>query len=80
MQRRRVVVRHAVLLQDAQLVGVALAEEGVELRIADLELSAVRKRHDRPPSSALGLEGRRDRRAGGSVATSCRFRACRRGR
>jgi hypothetical protein len=49
-------VRHAVLMQDAQLVAVALAEEGVELGIADRELAAVRKRHDRSFSTVSGAK------------------------
>jgi len=49
-------VRHAVFRQDAQPVAVALAEECVELGIADRELTTVRKRHDRSLTTVSGAK------------------------
>jgi hypothetical protein len=56
MQRRRVVVGHAVLAEDAQLVVVARAQESIELGIAGQELAAVRKRHDRSLPTVSGAK------------------------
>jgi thiazole synthase ThiGH ThiG subunit len=56
MERRRIMMRHAVLVQDAQLVAVALAEERIELSVAGRKLASIRKRHDRLFPSVSGAK------------------------